>query len=65
MGFNSTLKFSNPHSIPGLSKLPCTIPWFRAVADSVWLIGRDQILSASRTNLSVMQNPEIWYEEVK
>lgn len=63
MGFNSTLKFHNLHCIPGLAKLSCTEAWLRAAAVTVRLIGRDQILSASRTkeestNLSMMQNLE-------
>lgn len=63
MGFNFTLKFRNPHCIPELSMLACTIPWLRGAADSAWLTAEAQILSASRTkeentNLSTIQNPE-------
>lgn len=59
MGFHFTLKLRNPHCIPELSTLACTIPWLRGAADSEGLIGTAQILPASRTkentNLSMIR----------
>lgn len=63
VGFNFTLKFRNPHCIPALLMFACTILLLRGAADSEWLLGKAQILSASMTkgestNLSTIQNPE-------